>query len=431
MSLFNLVYIIVQFFAMFYIQKYMSAFFQEAQSKKLIYVFSHLSYPLIVCTVYFEWNVPVINLIGNVLALFLITLNYKSNMFKRIACAVLLYAFMLLVEVGVAVSTGYLGVSALTQGTYAKPLGMIVVSIILFAVSLIFQHIKKLKNNEVIKLEEWIAIIVVPVASIYVLINALDYDDIEQSVAIGMVIAMLLIHIIIFHLYEVLLVSYQDKLSSAVYEQERKYYYTQCNYMAKNEEEIMRMKHDMKNHLLALSEYFKACESEQGEAYISELIGEKLSDRNDRWSDTGNMAIDSVINFKLNEANHKKVIVHADISAPNDLQLEASDITVIIGNLLDNAIQAVMKLPEEQRKINTLLQYDKGRLFIKIENSFDGNIKKKDGRFETMKTGADHGYGMKNVERVLEKYEGCVQYEHDEHMFYAKCMIYVKENVLV
>ena len=426
-----MVYIIVQFFAMFYIQKYMSAFFQEAQSKKLIYVFSHLSYPLIVCTVYFEWNVPVINLIGNVLALFLITLNYKSNMFKRIACAVLLYAFMLLVEVGVAVSTGYLGVSALTQGTYAKPLGMIVVSIILFAVSLIFQHIKKLKNNEVIKLEEWIAIIVVPVASIYVLINALDYDDIEQSVAIGMVIAMLLIHIIIFHLYEVLLVSYQDKLSSAVYEQERKYYYTQCNYMAKNEEEIMRMKHDMKNHLLALSEYFKACESEQGEAYISELIGEKLSDRNDRWSDTGNMAIDSVINFKLNEANHKKVIVHADISAPNDLQLEASDITVIIGNLLDNAIQAVMKLPEEQRKINTLLQYDKGRLFIKIENSFDGNIKKKDGRFETMKTGADHGYGMKNVERVLEKYEGCVQYEHDEHMFYAKCMIYVKENVLV
>ena len=431
MSFLNSIYIVLQFFAMFYIQKYMSTFFQEIQSKKLIYVFSHLIYPIIVSIVYFKWNIPVINLIGNILALFLITFNYRSNVFKRIACAVLLYAFMLLVEVGVAVSTGYLGVSALTQGTYAKPLGMIIVSIILFAVSLIFQHIKKLKNNEVIKLEEWIAIIVVPVASIYVLINALDYDDIEQSVAIGMVIAMLLIHIIIFHLYEVLLLSYQDKLSSAVYEQERKYYYTQCNYMAKNEEEIMRMKHDMKNHLLALSEYFKACESEQGEAYISELIGEKLSDRNDRWSNTGNMAIDSVINFKLNEANNKKVIVHADISAPNDLQLEASDITVIIGNLLDNAIQAVMKLPEEQRKINTLLQYDKGRLFIKIENSFDGNIKKKDSRFETIKTGANHGYGMKNVERILEKYEGCVQYEHDDHMFYAKCMIYVKENVLV
>ena len=83
------------------------------------------------------------------------------------------------------------------------------------------------------------------------------------------------------------------------------------------------------------------------------------------------------------------------------------------------------------RKILVVLKYENGRLFIKVENSFDGNIKKKDGRFETMKTGADHGYGMKNVERVLEKYEGCVQYEHNEYMFYAKCMIYVKENVLV
>lgn len=116
---------------------------------------------------------------------------------------------------------------------------------------------------------------------------------------------------------------------------------------------------------------------------------------------------------------------------PSNLKLESSDITVIIGNLLDNAIQATIKLPQGKRKINILLQYDKGRLFMKVENSFDGNIRKKDGRFETIKSGANHGYGIKNIERVLEKYEGCVQYEYDEHMFYAKCMIYVRENVLV
>ena len=82
-----------------------------------------------------------------------------------------------------------------------------------------------------------------------------------------------------------------------------------------------------------------------------------------------------------------------------------------------SVIENIMNIPAEHEK--------------NVFGSFDGNIKKKDGRFETMKTGADHGYGMKNVERVLEKYEGCVQYEHNEYMFYAKCMIYVKENVLV
>ena len=429
-SFLNAIYIILQFFAMFYIQKYMSTFFQEVQSSKTIYVLSHLVYPLIVIFTYFQWNIPVFNLIGNIVALFLITLNYRTNMMKRIACAILLYVFMLLIEVGVAITNGYLGVSALTQGTYARPIGMVVVSIILFTISLVFQHIKELKNNEIIKLEQWVAVIVVPVASIYVLINALDYDEIEQSVAIGMVIAILLIHIMIFRLYAALMIAYQDKLSSAIYEQEREYYYAQCNYMANHEKEIMRMKHDMKNHLLVLSEYFKACESKQGEVYISELIGENLNDDNS-WSNTGNIAIDSVINFKLNEANLKKITVNADISVPSNLKLEASDITVIIGNLLDNAIQATIKLQERERKINILLHYDKGRLFVRVENSFDGNIKEKDGRFETMKNEANHGYGIKNIERVLEKYEGCIQYEYDAHMFYAKCMMYIKENVLV
>lgn len=430
MNTLNIVYVMLQFFAMFYIQKYMSTFFQEVKTRKSVYILSHFIYPILVSTLYFLWNIPLINLLGNIVALFIITCNYKANILKKIACAVFLYVFMLLVEVGVAVSTGYLGISSLTHGTYAKPSGMIVVSIILFVVSLIFQNVKTIKKNEIVKIEEWIAIITVPIASIYILIHTLDYDDIEQSVAISSVAATLIINVIVFHLYTVLSKTYQEKLDSAMYEQEMTYYFNQCTYMAKNEEKTLRLKHDMKNHLLALSEYFKACNSEQGEKYISNLIGEELEGQKN-WSNTGNIIVDSILNFKLNEAENKGVNVYADISVPNNLEMDAPDITVIIGNLLDNTLQAVEKLPIPLRKILVLLKYDKGRLFIKVENSFDGNIKKKDGRFETMKTGADHGYGMKNVERVLEKYEGCVQYEHNEYMFYAKCMIYVKENVLV
>lgn len=73
----------------------------------------------------------------------------------------------------------------------------------------------------------------------------------------------------------------------------------------------------------------------------------------------------------------------------------APNITVIIGNFLDNALQAVEKLPSPLRKILVLLKYDKGRLFIKVENSFDGKVKKKDGHIETMKSEIGHGYGLK------------------------------------
>ena len=104
---------------------------------------------------------------------------------------------------------------------------------------------------------------------------------------------------------------------------------------------------------------------------------------------------------------------------------------MIIGNFLDKALQVVEKLPSPLRKILVLLKYDNGRLFIKVENSFDGKVKKKDGHIETMKSEIGHGYGLKNVERVVEKYEGCLQYSYDADMFQTKCMLYVKENVLV
>lgn len=114
MNTLNIVYVMLQFFAMFYIQKYMSTFFQEVKTRKSVYILSHFIYPILVSTLYFLWNIPLINLLGNIVALFIITCNYKANILKKIACAVFLYVFMLLVEVGVAVSTGYLGISSLT-----------------------------------------------------------------------------------------------------------------------------------------------------------------------------------------------------------------------------------------------------------------------------------------------------------------------------
>lgn len=76
---------------------------------------------------------------------------------------------------------------------------------------------------------------------------------------------------------------------------------------------------------------------------------------------------------------------------------------MIIGNFLDNALQAVEKLPSPLRKILVLLKYDKGRLFIKVENSFDGKVKKKDGHIETMKSEIGHGYGLKKMWKELLK----------------------------
>lgn len=93
MNTLNIVYVMLQFFAMFYIQKYMSTFFQEVKTRKSVYILSHFIYPILVSTLYFLWNIPLINLLGNIVALFIITCNYKANILKKIACAVFLGSF--------------------------------------------------------------------------------------------------------------------------------------------------------------------------------------------------------------------------------------------------------------------------------------------------------------------------------------------------
>lgn len=72
MNTLNIVYVMLQFFAMFYIQKYMSTFFQEVKTRKSVYILSHFIYPILVSTLYFLWNIPLINLLGNIVALFII-----------------------------------------------------------------------------------------------------------------------------------------------------------------------------------------------------------------------------------------------------------------------------------------------------------------------------------------------------------------------
>jgi len=107
--------------------------------------------------------------------------------------------------------------------------------------------------------------------------------------------------------------------------------------------------------------------------------------------------------------------------------MEETDLVTILGNLLDNALEAVAKA--EEKTIRLEMKYDIGSLHIALENSFNGEVKqsKKGGnnRLESLKGGKDHGYGLKNIISAAEKYDGTVTIDYDEKMFCVDVMIYV------
>lgn len=106
------------------------------------------------------------------------------------------------------------------------------------------------------------------------------------------------------------------------------------------------------------------------------------------------------------------------------MKIDISDAVAILGNLLDNAMDAVFKT--KTRKICLDVGYRKGRILIYLENTYDGRVNCKNGDILSTKSGGGHGYGLKNIRKTLEKYNGCMDIEYTDTVFVVDILMYVK-----
>jgi sensor histidine kinase regulating citrate/malate metabolism len=215
--------------------------------------------------------------------------------------------------------------------------------------------------------------------------------------------------------------AYENKLQSTLLAQEKEYYFTQCRLMQESVEEMKAYRHDVKLHLATLKDF--VADNKVATDYLNSLsdIVEK-----EVHSTTGNIAFDSIINFKLK--NKKNIALDINVLVPPTLNIEAIDVVTIIGNLLDNALTAVEKA--EDKFITLTVELNKGNLFIETKNSFDGYVKyeERDGEkvIVTSKKGNRHGYGIKNIKKSTEKYNGHIDISHESNVFSVGVLLYIR-----
>ena len=141
------------------------------------------------------------------------------------------------------------------------------------------------------------------------------------------------------------------------------------------------------------------------------------------YSNSGNKEVDSILNYMLNRAQEILDKVEYKISIPKELGIRLFDLNVIFGNLLENAIQAASESKDKWMTI--LVKYEKGMLFIDIQNSYDNNVIKagKDYLTTKMEVGK-HGIGLQNVKRVVKNYHGNIEILDKDNIFHIKIMLY-------
>ena len=246
-------------------------------------------------------------------------------------------------------------------------------------------------------------------------------DEVIRSSLLIFTFLILVSDIVFFKLYTM----YQEKKKIEVQRQEYAYqleaYDRQVDEKRGKEREFRKMKHDMKNNMIYLQELLNS-DPEKAKEYLEEYIGETFSGKNE-FAKSGNLAIDAVLNYKYVNAVEKRIRMELELKIPDVLPYKSSDLCIVLGNLLDNAMEATEKL-ENEKDIFVRLLYQKEKLLIKIQNPYTGDLKKdRTGNYISEKKDREnHGIGLKSVRKVVEKYEGVMEI-HTEDQIFEICVI--------
>lgn len=214
--------------------------------------------------------------------------------------------------------------------------------------------------------------------------------------------------------------------SQIIHNQERlkQQMYSQIKHMDEmilSQNKIKAMRHDMNSHLIALKRYFDRGDISDGKKYISRLIDQF---QNTTFIvNTGNNALDAIVSAKRSLAENKGIKFQTKIQIQEKVFMDPADISIIFGNALDNAIEACERLHNnKEKRIELVLQQDANTLFCRITNTAVEKAEHVSGTSKADKI--NHGFGLSNIRKALEKYDSTVSIENCDGMFHLKFFIF-------
>lgn len=227
---------------------------------------------------------------------------------------------------------------------------------------------------------------------------------------------LLLINFLNFYMYDKELKQIQIRHTLRLIETSNQAYQNQIKIMEESQKNIRFLRHDMKNHMFKVKKLISIGEYGRASGYIDEMTQSMSVD--DEYVNTGNDDVDCLLNYKLSIAKDIGIEFVCDVMLPEKLIVTPFDLTIILGNLLDNALNALKMSDNKYMTIS--IKYLKGAIRIELVNTYNKEYelnKIKDGNNE-------HGLGILSVEKALEKYHGILKHSQTDNKYYANVFMY-------
>ncbi|SHI75327.1 sensor histidine kinase [Lutispora thermophila] len=421
---YDIIYLLSNIFGTYIIFKFMTFFFENDAVSKNFEFISYILYYLSIAIIYIMFNNPGVNLISNLILFFLLTFNYPASLKSRLIATIYIYAILLSVEALTVYGLKSMNLNQLSDDANVELIAALIsTKIISYMIMLALSNFKMIKNDINISPMHWIAIILIPVGTLFSTFILITIEAQYKLYFILISISILfIINVFVFYLYDALIRSYNEKIEKELLHQQNNAYIKQLDIINQSNENIKILRHDIKNHISVLQVLIEKNDNKGALEYlhrIFDLIGES-----NNHIKSGNMPVDSILNYKINEAKKLGIEVDLELNMPEKLDIQPFDLSIILGNLFDNAIEAVSKL-ERDKTIKASIKLDRNVLYISISNPFDGNLVYENSDLKTThRDKENHGFGLKSVKKAIGKYNGAITIQHTDSMFYADVLLY-------
>ena len=182
--------------------------------------------------------------------------------------------------------------------------------------------------------------------------------------------------------------------------------------------QMQEWRHDYRNHIQNMKNRLDSGNGEL-EQYLDDLADDLT--QADTSIKTGNVMADAVLNSKLSVAEQKSISLNVKAHIPNGILLTDVELCSVLGNLLDNAMEACEKLPSDKRFMRVYIDKFKGQFYLSVQNSSPA-VQRDKGIFHTTKTGT-HGFGLFRIDRIARKYGGYVNRQYEEGVFATELLL--------
>lgn len=177
-----------------------------------------------------------------------------------------------------------------------------------------------------------------------------------------------------------------------------------------------KLYHDLHNHIEAIYQCLAQGDIQEAVQYCEELRTPVREISQSVW--TGDKAIDYLISSKMALAEQEHIQTRVNIEYPHNTNIRSIDLTTILGNLLDNALEAAETAPECLRFLHLTIRRINAMLIIKVENGYDKAPAQENGNLMTSKMDkVFHGWGLKSVQTAAERYDGVINTEYADGIF--------------